>query len=148
MELFSYNYREHGYIYFHLEHSFLKCLSTYSSFVNSTRYTHTEYCCTIWNSSKIIHRKEVKGKTISIEVQSWHSITRCNESVVNVLEMEQSWEQWSRYRNRPRMLTKTIYTVWTTLQIQCLWKSRWLTELAISMKLLFYYFHAETWANT
>jgi hypothetical protein len=78
-------------IYFHLEHSFLKCLSTYSSIVNSTRYTHTEYCRTIWiNSSKIMHRKEVKGKIVSIKVKSWHNIARCNESVVNVLEIEQS----------------------------------------------------------
>jgi len=126
-------------IYFHLEHSFLKCLSTYSSFVNNTRNTHSEYYRTIWNSSKIMHCKEVKGKTVSIEVQFWHNIARCNESIVNVLEMEQSgachgqgamhawqgisWEQWSRYCHKPRMLTKTIYTVWTTLQIQSPWKA-------------------------
>jgi hypothetical protein len=77
-------------IYFHLEHSFLKCLSTCSSFVNSTRNTHSEYYRTIWNSSKIMHCKEVKGKTVSIEVQFWHNIARCNESIVNVLETEQS----------------------------------------------------------
>jgi len=77
-------------IYFYLEHSFLKCLSTYSSFVNSTRNTYSKYCRTIWNSSKIMHRKEMKGKIVSIEVQSWHNIARCNESIVNVLEMEQS----------------------------------------------------------
>jgi hypothetical protein len=151
-------------IYFHLEHSFLKCLSTYSSFVNSTRNTHSEYCRTIWNSSKIMHRKKVKGKTVSIEVQSWHSIARCNVSVLNVLEMEQyvachgprchacmarnimgtmkSILQQASYANQNHIHSMDDSANPVSL------KSRWLTELAISMKLLFYYFHVETWAHT